>query len=190
MKKSLLLLIVIAIAFTSCKKDPDATGNLRQTPANVNFLQVGNSWTYDSWLWFTNDTLTVTIVSKDANNDYYVTLDMKNNSQPDWQQYWYMDGNTLYAYPDGEPTNVRKLWELNAALNSTWTATNTDGTITYTIHDLDTTVATLSGDTFNSILINHTFDYAFNEENAFWSDDYGQVYQDGLWSLDLISKNF
>ena len=189
MKKfTFLTILFIGLYFLSgCSKDDDSNDN---GSFDCLFLEVGNKWTYDYSEFFGSDTLIIEIVSE-SNGVYEVFQRAGNNSKT---EYWYTDGAFLKVYSQGEQkSGARRIFKCGAAVGDTWTEDSQStpgGTITYEVIGLGNSIATQDRVYNDCVKIELNFSYASNTQYNYWSPDFGQVYQDGFVSLDLIEKNF
>ena len=188
MKYSLLFSLIISLLISSCKKEDVEPISLSEFQnATFPFLNVGNKWSYYYDSFFDSGTLIMEVGSV-LNNKYKVSFSY-NDASPSYQ-YWYADGQYLKTSTDANPTG-KPIFKFNPSLNDSWQHPgSSNNTIFYKVVKLNDTIATSLDTYYDCVKIEVTFSDAFNTQYNYWSKQYGEVYQDGVLSLDLFEKNF
>jgi hypothetical protein len=191
MKKNRFLLFAVAalLSFNSCKKESADPGDAN-TNTPITFLKVGNKWVYNITSGFTTYTTTTNEVTG-VNNGIY-TISTKFDDTPGDRVYLYGENGYLNWYDEGQAkgANQQILKYNNAQVGDTWTRITPTETYHHECVSINESVTVPAG-TFVCKKIHTTFENAFNDQDTYWSDEFGQIKIDNLvLSTELASKNF
>lgn len=188
MKKSSLYLLslTLLIAFSSCKKDNDTDLSTGAIP----FIKVGNKWNYDVTGGLYPYTTYTTEVTGNNNGIYTMASWFDNTQLPDAGIYFENGYMNTYDAVETKGANQQLLKITNAKVGDTWTRITPTETYYHELLSVNETVTVPAG-TFVCKKVRTTFKNAFNEQDTYWSDEFGQIKIDGLvLSTELVSKNF
>ena len=186
----------VLLAMAGCHRESSPT--CTDGSSNFPFLGVNHREIYyfnDLVQFPGTDTMTQTIVSKDASNHYNVSVSYIHN-------YFSLPGSVIFFacgedfYEAGNPVNPNQHWwfSLSSNIGDTWTRAdqnNVSGTsqllsknATVTTIDLNQTFSNCYEFTFNE-------QGTINTDTVYFRPDWGLVYYNGtLLRYELMSRNF
>lgn len=157
------------------------------------FMSVGKNWRYKQQTAFSDeaDTIKIEIVSKLADKNIYrvkLTYEYDNSSE---YEYWFEDHGMLMVYEEGETylqADPIYMKDTEAKTGYGWIGRTSSGTIFYyKIMSLNENT-----DSYFGVVPCMGIDVSngpFSSQTNYWNKDKGQVYVDGLMTMEVIESN-
>jgi hypothetical protein len=187
MKKSVpfILSFIVLMAFISCKKESEPS---LSNP--IPWLKVGNKWIYDVTGGLTSYTTYTTEVTNNKSGIYTMASWLDDDKGLDANVYF--ENGFMNTFDEGQSkgANQQLLKYINAKVGDTWTRITPTETYYHEVISINETVTVPAG-TFVCKKVKVTFLNAINDQDTYWSDEFGQIKIDGLFlSTELATKNF
>ncbi|MEX0968451.1 MAG: hypothetical protein WD077_14560 [Bacteroidia bacterium] len=191
MKNLILIVSMLLLVLFSCKKDDDDNEPASNLPfpaptssIPIDFVKVGNSWTYELEDFYGNKATQVVTISSQVQNGVYKVKNERDGVEED--MYWYIDGNLLKAW-DGDGGSIR--YKQNAKIGDTWSYSNSSNNVETEVLSVDTVIFVDGiGKSFKTHQYYLSLLNKLNDQTDYWSPDTGLVYSDagGWFTLTLV----
>ncbi|WP_203257057.1 hypothetical protein [Hyunsoonleella ulvae] len=180
-------LVILLFFFVSCSTEEVDNNTLACNPGNIDFLQEGNSWSYQTFV-FGFESATISLNVRGCNGNGFLVdrtiSDPSTNENTTSTDLWREGDDFLLVDANGN-TNA-KIYKRNAQMGETWMHDQADGGIaTHEVVSLDSTITVPAG-TFKCVVYKYTATDIVNDSYVFWNDEVGNVKEDaGFFVLEL-----